>query len=179
MRMRVWQESWPLARAFKIAKSTIQTARAVVCELQDGPHRGRGECEVHESDDAVIADGLARLEELHSAIDAPGFNRAVLQQLLPACPIRNALDCALWELDASRLATPVWQLANFQRPRAVPTVYTLSVDTPGIMSAEAHGVRHLPRFKVKLRGEGDLERVAAVRRAVPAATLIDLCGRKR
>lgn len=172
MRMIVHREEWPLARPFRIARSTMHVARPLVVELQDGTAIGRGECEAHETDLDVIEASARQLESLRPAFERGELSREMLQSALPACPIRNALDCALWDLEARRSGVPVWRLAGLEAPRPLTTVYTISVDEPQVMATQAAAARHLPILKVKLEGAGDPQRMRAVRAAAPACRLI-------
>lgn len=171
MHMSIHREQWQLARAFKISRSTMHVALPVVVELHEGPFVGRGECEAHESDEHVIEQEIRRLYEMRPTVERPGFTREALQKILSACPIRNAIDCALWDLDAKRTGAPAWHLAGLDEPRPLTTVYTISVDEPRAMAEQAAPVRHLPVLKLKLSGEGDVERVTAVRRVAPDCRL--------
>ncbi len=101
-----------------------------------------------------------------------GADRRELAAALPAGAARNALDCALWDLEAKRRREPVWRLAGLPEPRPVLTAYTLSLDTPERMAEAARAAAGRPLLKLKLGGEGDLDRVAAVRAAAPDAALI-------
>lgn len=172
MQMTFRRERWPLARPFKISRSTMHEAYPVVVELREGIHTGRGECEVHENDLSAIDRGMRRLEQLRPDIERVGFSRMALSKLLPACPIRNALDCALWDLEAKRAGMPAWRLAGLDEPRPLTTVYTISADHPGAMAEQAAAARRYPMLKIKLKGEGDIARVQAVRDAAPGARLI-------
>jgi L-alanine-DL-glutamate epimerase-like enolase superfamily enzyme len=91
---------------------------------------------------------------------------------MPAGAARNALDCALWDLEAKRAGAPVWRLAGLSEPAPVPTVFTLSLDEPAAMRAKAAANAHRPLLKVKLGGQGDLDRLAAVRDGAPDATIV-------
>ena len=172
MQMIVRREEWPLARPFKIARSTMHVARPLVVELRDGVAIGRGECEAHESDQAAIEAAVRRLESLRPAVESGELTRETLQRRLPARPIRNALDCAFWDLEAKRARAPAWRLAGLDAIAPVTTVYTISVDEPDVMAAQAAAANRLPILKVKLKGAGDLERVHAVRVAAPDCRLI-------
>ena len=100
------------------------------------------------------------------------MDRHGLQSALKAGAARNAVDCALWDLEAKRSGKRAWQLAGLAAPPPVVTAYTLSLDTPEEMATNARANAARPLFKMKLSGEGDLERVAAVREAAPEARLI-------
>src|SRR5690606_22175020 len=101
-----------------------------------------------------------------------GLDRERLQREWPPDAARNALDCALWDLEAKRSGEAVAALAGIEEVRPVLTCYTLSLDTPEAMAAAAHAVPHLPLLKLKLGGPGDAERMRAVRQARPDARLV-------
>ncbi len=172
MRMSVAIEEWPLARDFKISRSVMTVSNPVVVTLQERGQRGRGETEIHDTDYGLIEAGAARLRELRPVVEKPGFTREALAQILPPGPLRSALDCAMWDLEAKLAGKPAWQLAGLDEPGPINTVYTISVDDPTVMAEQAAGARHLPQLKVKLKGAGDMERLQAVRVAAPACRLI-------
>src|SRR3546814_13644877 len=96
-----------------------------------------------------------------------------LRRCLPRAAARNAVDSALWSLEARQSATPAWVLAGLAAPRPLITAYTLSLSDPAAMEAAARKVAdRYPLLKLKLGGDGDLDRVAAVRRGAPRARLI-------
>ena len=165
------RESWPIAGTFTISRGSKTKANVVVVELTDGAARGRGECVPYarygESVDSVVAE----IEAIAADLEA-GMDRYGLQSVLEAGAARNAVDCALWDLEAKRGGKRAWQLAGLAAPPPVVTAYTLSVDTPEKMATNARANAARPLFKLKLTGEGDLERVAAVREAAPEARLI-------
>ena len=113
------------------------------------------------------------LESLAGAV-ADGLDREGLRALLPPGAARNALDCALWDLEAKQAGKPAWRLAGLpDAPKKLTTCYTLSVDEPAAMAAVARErAEDHPLLKMKLTGEGDLDRVRAVREAAPATRLI-------
>lgn len=169
--LTVRRESWPLARPFTISRGTKTTAEVVFAEIEDDGVHGRGECVPYprygESADAV-ADAVAALAEDIAA----GIDRSALQRRLPAGAARNVLDCALWDLEAKTSGRRVWQLAALPAPRPAPTAETIALDTPEAMAAAALVLRGRPLLKLKLDGTGVVERIAAVRAAVPRARLI-------
>jgi len=114
---------------------------------------------------------LAQIGSVRGAIEG-GMDRDALRGALPAGGARNALDCALWDLEAKRAGRRVWELAGLPAPGPVTTAFTLSVDTPENMAAAAREAADRPLLKLKLTGDGDLERVAAVRRGAPRSRLI-------
>ena len=100
------------------------------------------------------------------------FDREALQELLPPGAARNAVDCALWDLAAKRAGRRVWELAGLPEPGPEVTAYTLSLDTPEAMRAQAARNAHRPLLKIKLGGEGDMGRLEAVRAGAPRARII-------
>ncbi|MGE4221018.1 MAG: N-acetyl-D-Glu racemase DgcA [Alphaproteobacteria bacterium] len=171
IRLAARAESWPLAKAFSISRGRRTETELVVCEVSDGTHTGRGECMANIRYGETQAGVVAELEALAPAL-AGGLDRLALQHRMPAGAARNALDCALWDLEAKQAGRPVWALAGLPRPEPLQTVYTLSVDTPERMAEAAAAEAARPVLKMKLTGDGDLERVAAVRQAAPDARLV-------
>jgi len=163
-------ERWPMRTPFRIAGHVWDAAELVVVELADGRARGRGEaCGVYFLGDVAprIAEQLRAMED---EIEA-GLDRQALQSRLPACGARNALDCALWELEARRAGTHAWRLAGLDAPpRPLLTTYTIGADDPATMAAGAVRFADARAIKLKLTGDGgDAERVRAVRAARPDA----------
>ena len=164
-------ERWPVAGAFTIARGAKTYVDVVVAEIIDGDHVGRGEGTAiyyhGESAESALAQVLAQADAI-----AAGFTRADLQTCLPRGAARNALDCALWDLEAKKADTPVWQLVGLPRPKPLVTAFTISLGEPARMEADARASAHRPLLKLKLAGQGDEARVAAVRRGAPKARLI-------
>ena len=160
-------ESWPLKEAFTISRGAKTSAEVVCVSVTDGTYTGRGEAVPYarygESVAGVLAD-LHRLTDLST--------REELLTRMPAGAARNALDCALWDLEAKRQHTSAAALAGVGVLGPVLTAYTLSLDTPATMAAKAAQVRDLPLLKLKLGGAGDADRMLAVRAARPDARLI-------
>jgi len=151
---------------FRISGKEFTSAEIVVVEARDGAHCGRGEaCGVYYTGD--LPDRMvAQIEALMPV--AGTLNRESLQQLLPAGGARNAVDCALWELDAARAGKPVWQLAGLDAVRPLPTVFTIGIDSVGEMARQALGMTHARAIKIKLAGdELDAARVRVIRAARP------------
>ena len=143
----------------------------VLATVSEGTARGRGECVPYARYGETPESVAAAIEAVRPAIEA-GADRAALQHLLPAGAARNALDCALWDLEAKRLGVPATALAGLHRLGPVTTAFTLSLGTPDAMAMAARAAAGRPVLKLKLGGEGDPARLAAVRSAVPDATLI-------
>jgi L-alanine-DL-glutamate epimerase-like enolase superfamily enzyme len=163
--------SWPLRGVFAISRGARTHANVVTARIRDGAAVGRGECVPYPRYDETVDGVVAALERLAPVV-ADGLDRESLQERLPAGAARNALDCALWDLEAKLSGRPVWALAGLPEPGPVVTAYTVSLDAPGAMAAKAAEARDCPLLKLKLGGAGDIERVRAVRAAVPDTRLI-------
>src|SRR5580692_3447551 len=170
-RLHVTKRSWPLARPFVISRGTKTAADVVVAELHDGDSQGRGECVPYPHYGESVDSVFAALEKMKGAVFS-GLNRETLQEAMPPGAARNALDAAFWDIEAKRAYCSVADLAGIGPLKPVTTAYTLLLDTPEAMGAAAAAQRARPLLKLKLTGDGDLERVRAVRRAAPAARLI-------
>ena len=164
-------ERWPIAGHFTISRGAKTEAVTVVAEISQGGHVGRGECVPYprygETPEATQEALLATQEAL-----ARGLNRSALQILMRPCAARNALDCALIDLEAKTAGRRAWDLLGRSAPRACITAYTISLGSPEAMAAAATRVAHRPLLKIKLGGEGDRARIAAVREAAPRSELI-------
>jgi L-alanine-DL-glutamate epimerase-like enolase superfamily enzyme len=164
------KEIWPLKEPFRISRGSRTEAQVVVVKVSDGAHTGRGECvpiaRYNQSTDSVLA-------QIESIKAEKGLDRYILQTLLPAGAARNALDCALWDLEAKISGKRVWELANVPSVDEVETSFTISLDTAEKMSAAAKVSATSPILKLKLGGDSaDIARVEAVRKAAPAARLL-------
>jgi L-alanine-DL-glutamate epimerase-like enolase superfamily enzyme len=168
LRLAVAVEKLPFSAPFRIAGRVFEHQDAVVVTLDDGTHRGRGEaCGVF-----YLEDGVPQMQaaiEAHRGQIERGIDRGALQRLLPPGGARNALDCALWELEARRAGRPVWALAGLTAPKALTTTFTLGADEPQVMAAGARRYAEARALKLKLTGDLELDaaRVAAVRAARP------------
>jgi len=170
--LQVQEQSWPLDKPFRIARGVRTEARVIVTIVGDGQNRGIGESVPCARYGETVASTLDQLEKLRRN-SAAGFDRQQIQNLLPAGAARNALDCALWDLEAKRASRRVWQLANLPVINELETSFTLSLDTPEAMATRAKVHSDTPVLKLKLRGDTlDLPRVQAVRKAVPSARLL-------
>jgi L-alanine-DL-glutamate epimerase-like enolase superfamily enzyme len=163
-------ERFPIAGAFTIARGTKTEAVVVVAELADGTVTGRGECVPYARYNETV-DGVAGLIGSLAPDIAAGLDRASLQERLPPGAARNALDCAFWDFEAKRAGRRAFELAGLPAPMPVTTAYTISLGTPEAM-AEAAAAAGRPLLKLKLGSEGDADRLAAIRAAVPESELI-------
>src|SRR5579872_694996 len=172
MKLRFGTEKWPLKRPFRITGYTMTETEVVVVTLDREGVTGRGEAEgvYYLKDD--VPGILKRLEEIKPRIEA-GIDRSTLQTLLPAGGTRNALDCALWELEAKIAGKAAWQLAGLPAPKPLLTAHTVGADTPQAMADGARGFQHAKLVKLKLTGEAeDAARVREVRAARPDVDLV-------
>jgi L-Ala-D/L-Glu epimerase len=171
MRLTVAAESWPIAGSFTISRGSKTQADVVVVTLNDGNHTGRGECVPYPRYAETVPGVIAALEDARAAIEA-GIDRADVPKCVAPHAARNALDCALWDLEAKRADRPVWQLAGLHEPQALVTAYTLSLDTPEAMAEAAARAAHRPLLKLKLGRDGDADRLRRIRAAAPKSRLI-------
>ncbi len=170
-KLEVHVERFALKNPFVISRGAKTEAVVVVAVLRQGGIAGRGECTPYARYGESVESVVAAIESTREALEA-GADRAALQGLLPAGAARNALDCALWDLDAKYSGVPAWQLAGLHRVAPCVTAYTLSVGTPEEMARAAAEAADRPVLKIKLAGEGDAARLAAVRKNAPEAELI-------
>jgi L-Ala-D/L-Glu epimerase len=143
----------------------------VVAEIAEGPHQGRGEAVPYPRYGETVEGALAAIETVRPALEG-GADRAALQDLLPPGAARNALDCALWDLEAKRAAVPAWRLAGLDRLDPVKTCFTLSLAPAAEMAEAARANSRRPLLKLKIGAADDLDRVAAVRAAAPKTRLV-------
>lgn len=162
---------WPFASPFRIAYQVNAVAQTVQVILTDGCHVGRGEALGVSYHGESVDSMLAQLEAIGAVLSA-GVSREQLRALLPAGGARNAVDCALWDLEAKRTGKRAWELAGIGAAGPITTDITLSLDSPQAMAAAAAEFRQHGMLKLKLSGEGDLERVLAVRAVRPDAVLV-------
>jgi L-alanine-DL-glutamate epimerase-like enolase superfamily enzyme len=164
-------EAWPIAGSFTISRGSKTQADVVVVELQDGAHRGRGECTPYPRYGETAAGVVAAIEALRQPL-LEGLDRSGLQRLLPGGAARNGLDCAFWDLEAKQSGRPAYVLAGLAAPGPVNTAYTISLGTPDAMAEAARAAAARPLLKIKLGGDDDPARIRTVRNAAPAAELI-------
>ncbi|MBW4332151.1 dipeptide epimerase [Stakelama sp. CBK3Z-3] len=153
---------------FRISGYLFESMPSVVVSIDDSRAQGRAEAAgaYYLKDD--VPHMQAGIEQVREAIEQ-GADRAALQTLLPAGGARNAIDCALWELESHATSTPVWQLAGASASNALTTTFTLSADSPERILASLQKFPAPRALKLKLDGnlDADIERVRTVRRARP------------
>jgi L-alanine-DL-glutamate epimerase-like enolase superfamily enzyme len=170
LRIEAKEEVWPLKEVFRISRGSRTKARVVVVTVNDGKNTGRGEGVPIARYNQTIDSVIAQIESIKSVRD---LDRDKLQHLLPPAAARNALDCALWDLDAKRCGKRAWKLANVPIVPAVETSFTISLDAPDKMAAAAKAAANSPLLKLKLGGDDlDLARIEAVHEAAPTSRLL-------
>jgi L-alanine-DL-glutamate epimerase-like enolase superfamily enzyme len=164
-------ERWPIAGSFTISRGAKTEAVTVVAEVTQSGLTGRGECVPYprygETPEATLAMLQAMQEPLRRGLD-----RRALQAAMAPGAARNALDCALLDLEAKTSGQRVWNLLGRPSPRPCITAYTISLGSPEAMAAATAKAAHRPLLKIKLGGDGDSVRIAAVRNAAPDSELI-------
>ncbi len=163
-------ERWPVAGAFIIARGAKRRVDVVVVSVSDGHYSGRGEGTPIYYHGETAQNCVAEIDARSSSPEP--ITRASLLTTMKPGAARNALDCALWDLESRREGMALWQLAGLAEPLPLISAFTISLSDPDAMEADTRKSAHLPLLKLKLAGEGDTERVAAVRRGAPDARLI-------
>lgn len=166
-RIEVIADVFRLAQVFTISRGSRTEARVLTVRVTRGGLTGRGECVPYARYGETLESVAAQIESL-----PPDIGRTDLQQALPAGAARNAVDCALWDLQARQSGRRVWQLAGLAPPGPEITAYTLSLDTPEAMRAQAAANAHRPLLKIKLGTPDDMPRLEAVRAGAPATPII-------
>ncbi|MES0827917.1 N-acetyl-D-Glu racemase DgcA [Ruegeria sp. SCP11] len=167
MQIEVSRDVFRLAQVFTISRGSRTEAKVLTVRVSDGVHQGWGECVPYARYDETLESVEAEIAGLPDA-----FDRAQLMDLLPAGAARNAVDCALWDLEAKRAGKRAWDLAGLPVPGAEITAYTLSLDTPEKMQAQAAANAHRPLLKIKLGTPDDMPRLEAVRAGAPNSKII-------
>jgi L-Ala-D/L-Glu epimerase / N-acetyl-D-glutamate racemase len=164
-------ERWPIEGNFTISRGAKSEAVVVVADVTHGNTTGRGECVPYPRYGETPEATLAAILSMKDAIGR-GLNREALQAAMPPSAARNALDCALLDLEAKQGGERIWNLLGRPAPRACITAYTISLGTPDTMAVTAAKAAHRPLLKIKLGGDGDGLRIAAVRQAAPDSEFI-------
>lgn len=167
MKITVTPDVFKLAQVFTISRGSRTEAKVLTVRIEDAGHVGWGECVPYARYDETLESVTAQIEALPAT-----FTRAELQSLLPAGAARNAVDCALWDLEAKKAGKPVWELAGLDQPGPEITAYTLSLASPEEMQKQAAENAHRPLLKIKLGTPEDMPRLEAVRAGAPEARII-------
>ncbi len=170
IKVELVQKNWPLHKPFKISRDVHSVSETVICTVSDGDFFGRGEAAgvsyAGETQDSIEQEIEAIADKLHSSI-----TRDELQTLMSPGGARNALDCALWDLEAKRSGQTIWQMIGWD-PQPVTTVYTVGIDSPENMEKDAERHNDHALIKVKV-GIGDpLEQIRAIRAGAPKAGIV-------
>lgn len=169
-------EHWPIEGNFTISRGAKTEAVVVVAEVTVGNMTGRGECVPYprygETPDATLAAILGMTDAIVSRFGGRGLDRHALQSAMAPSAARNALDCALLDLEAKQRGQRIWDLLGRAVPLPRVTAFTISLGTPEAMAAATAKAAHRPLLKIKLGGDGDEMRIAAVRNAAPDSELI-------
>ncbi len=166
MEITTARDVFPLVRAFTISRGSRSETRVLTVSVTDRGITGRGECVPY----ARYGETLGSVERQIGGIGP--LDRATLQEALPPGAARNAVDCALWDLEAKRLGQRVWELAGLAAPAPVITAYTISLDTADNMRLAAMENSHRPLLKIKLGTPDDMPRLEAVRAGAPNARIV-------
>jgi L-alanine-DL-glutamate epimerase-like enolase superfamily enzyme len=164
-------ERWPIAGAFTISRGAKTEAITVVAEVTQSGHTGRGECVPYPRYGETPEATLKALEAMQEPPER-GLDRQALQTAMPPGAARNALDCALLDLEAKRAGIRIWTMLGRPEPKPCTTAFTISLGAPEAMAMATEKAAHLPLLKIKLGGDGDAFRIAAVRKAAPQSELI-------
>jgi L-alanine-DL-glutamate epimerase-like enolase superfamily enzyme len=164
-------ENWELKQAFRLTGLEVRSSKGIVVKISDGTHLGMGEAQgvfyTGETADSMLAQFNSVADELRR-----GISRDALLHLLPAGGARNAIDCALWDLECKQSGKSIWQLTGID-PKPVTTVFTIGIeDSPQAMADKAAAASQYPILKIKLDAQQPLERLKAIRAARPDVKLV-------
>jgi len=171
LKLALSSQSFAIAGTFTISRGSKTAAEVILVELEQDGLKGWGEAVPYARYNETVPQCLAALEASRVKIEA-GMTRNDVSKLNLPKAAQNALDCALWDLQAKKTGVPAWKAAGLVEPQPKTTAFTISLDTPEAMAAAAAKAAHMPLLKLKLGREGDEERLAAIRAAVPSAHLI-------
>lgn len=169
-RVACGHQHWHYRQPIAISRGVITGQDVIVVTVAEKGVIGRGESSPNRRFDETPEQSLRAIEAVIPALEA-GLDRAELQQAMTASAARNAIDCALWDLEAKLTETRVWELAGVPAPRSALTSQTIGLDTPATMASHAARAWS-PVLKLKLGGDADIDCVRAVREAAPAARIV-------
>ena len=167
MQIDVTRDTFKLAQVFRISRGARTEAKVLTVRISDGDYVGFGECVPYARYDESLDSVEAEINGLPES-----FDRIQLLDLLPAGAARNAVDCALWDLEAKKAGSTVWELAGLSKPGPEITAYTLSLDEPEAMKKQAAENAFRPLLKIKLGTPDDMPRLEAVRAGAPNSRII-------
>lgn len=169
--LKIIAQTWPVVGKFTISRSSLSEIQVIRVEITQGDSVGRGECRPYARYDETPETVTEAISAIQAEIEK-GLSREALLSALPAGAARNAIDCALWDLEAKVSEKKVWELAGLPQPRPRETAYTLSMDTPDNMAFSAKNAEQFPILKMKIGGFSGLAACKAVAKARPDAALI-------
>lgn len=169
--LSVSQERFPIAGTFTISRGSKTEAEVLVCTISEAAQSGRGECVPYNRYGETIESVQAEIEAVASHV-TKGMNRKALLAVMKPGAARNAVDCALWDLEAKLSGIRVAETLGIPAPTSLETAFTLSLALPDAMAAQARENAARPLLKVKIGGHGDIARIRAVREAAPESRLI-------
>lgn len=170
-KVSIVQESFPIAGSFTISRGAKTAADVLVCSIVEDGVTGRGECVPYARYGETLDSVLAEIERIRPGIES-GLDRQALQNLMRPGAARNAVDCALWDLESKRSGKSAWQVAGLAEPQPLTTAYTISLGEPEVMAAQAARWAHRKLLKVKVGTADDESRIRAVRQAAPESAII-------
>lgn len=163
-------ERFPIAGTFTISRGSKTEAEVITCTITDGVHSGRGECVPYKRYGETMESVHAAIENIVGQLSG-GMDRHALFKAMPAGAARNAIDCALWDLEAKMSSMSVAERMGIV-PAPLETAYTLSLGTPETMATQARANAERPLLKVKIGGDNDIARIRAVTEAAPRSRII-------
>jgi L-alanine-DL-glutamate epimerase-like enolase superfamily enzyme len=169
--LSVSEERFPIAGTFTISRGSKTEAEVIACTITEGKNSGRGECVPYRRYGETMESVRGEIETAAAAISS-GIDRNGLLKAMKPGAARNAVDCALWDLEARISGIRVAERLGYASPAQLETAFTLSLASPEAMAAQAKQNAARPLLKVKIGGEGDVARIRAVREAAPASRLI-------
>lgn len=164
-------ESFPIAGVFRISRGARTEAEVLTCTIADGAATGRGECVPYARYGETLQSVAEQIGEMRPEL-ANGLNRQTLRERMPAGAARNAIDCALWDLEAKASGKRVREMIGVEEPRALLTAQTISLGTPEEMAEQARTFADRELLKIKVGAENDVARIRAVADAAPRSRLI-------
>jgi len=170
-KLSVRPEIWQLKEPFRISRGTRSETHVIIVEIEEGGLSGRGEAVPYGRYDETVDSVISQIGSVTEAIEA-GMSPEDLQTLLPAGAARNAVDCALWDLQVRRTGTPIWELLRLPQPKPVDTAVTISLNNVEAMAEKAKYYKDFPLLKIKLDRENIIEKITAIRREAPKPKII-------
>jgi len=166
MQISVTPDVFKLAQVFTISRGSRTEAKVLTVKVEEDGYVGWGECVPYARYGETLENVTQLIESVKGTVTREGL------YTLPAGAARNALDCALWDLECKKAGKRAWELAGLPQPGPEITAYTLSLAEPAEMQAQAAKNAHRPLLKIKLGTPDDMARLEAVRAGAPKSTLI-------